>query len=87
MIKKKKFVVIAFNLEDEIFVVYVTSFSWDLDIYLSRKALSAFFSIDKVFIVVSSKYADFIDVFSLGLIFKLFKYIEIINYVINLVND
>ena len=38
--------------------------------------------INKVFIIIFIKYSNFINIFFLKLIFKLFKYIKINNYTI-----
>ena len=53
----------------------------------SKRAQIAHLKSDKVSIKVSSKYADFADVFSPKLAVELFKYIEINNYAIELVDN
>ena len=55
--------------------------------YPSRKAQIAHLKADKAPTKVSSKYADFIDVFLLKLAIKLLKYTRINNYAIELVDN
>ncbi len=55
--------------------------------YSSKKAQIAHLKVNKAFIEVISKYADFADIFLPKLAIKLFKYIEINNYTIELVDD
>ena len=55
--------------------------------YLSKKAQIAYLKMNKAFIKVLSKYANFIDIFSQKLVTEFSKYISINNYAIELVND
>ena len=55
--------------------------------YPSKRAQIAYLKADEVPTKVSSKYANFVDVFSPNLAEKLFKYMEINNYAIELVDD
>lgn len=52
-----------------------------------KKAKIAFLKANKALIKVFSKYTDFANIFLPKLITKLFKYTNIENYVIELVND
>lgn len=86
MIGKKEFIFAVFNLDDEIFVVYIV-FLISLDlVYHSHKAQIASLKIDQISIVIWSKYTDFIEIFSLVLIVELLKYTKINDYVIELID-
>lgn len=52
----------------------------------SYQAQIALLKADETLIAILSEYADFEDVVSLDLIVEFLKYIEINNYVINLIN-
>lgn len=62
---KKEFTITAFSSIEEIFMVYITTFSFNPDIYFYYKAQLASIFADNISIAVSSKYDDFIDVFFL----------------------
>lgn len=83
LIEKKEFIRAAFNPKNEVFVVYITFFSQNLDVYPSRKTQIAFLKVNKAFISDLSKYANFADIFSKNLAVKLPKYIRNNNYAIN----
>ena len=73
-------------MEYEIFVVYVISFNstprTNSNIYLSHKLKIVDLIIEKAFTKIYVNYANFVDVFSLDLAFKLCKYTRINNYAI-----
>lgn len=56
-------------------------------IYLSKKAQIAHLQVDKIFIKVLSKYANFKNVFSRKLVIKFSDYIDIVDHTIELIND
>ena len=86
---KKQFVVAAFHLEPKTFVVHVATLNVDLDdkMHPSRRAQIAHLKADEALTKVSSKYADFADIFSPKLAAKRPEYIGINNPVIELVDD
>ncbi len=53
--------------------------------HLSKRAQIAHLKTDKAFTKVSSKYADFVDIFLLKLAIELLKYIQINDYAIELI--
>lgn len=59
LIGRKKFITVTLSPNKGIFIIYVTTFSSDLDIYLFHRAQLTSLLINIVFIVVLSKYADF----------------------------
>ena len=67
LIRKKKFIVVAFDLKNEAFVVHVIFINSDSNIYLFYRAQIAFLKANKTLISVSLKYADFANVFSTNL--------------------
>lgn len=86
---KKEFAVIVLDSEHETFIVHVASFSFisfDAGVYLSRRFQIASLIAKKTLTKVPIKYADFANVFSLDLIFKLPKHTMINNHAIKLVN-
>ena len=89
MIEKKEFAIIIFDLNHEVFVVYITAFntSPDSKICCSKKAEIAHLKVDEALIKVFCKYANFTDVFSSKLAVKFPEYIEINDHVIELVDD
>ena len=89
LIGKKEFIAVVLNLKHKVFVVYVATFSIDLgdEVHPSKKAQIAYLKADKVSIKVSSKYADFVDIFSPKLAVKLLEYTGINNYAIKLVDN
>ena len=87
MIRKKKFITIALDLKNKAFIVYIASISRDFNIYLFFIAQIAFLKADKILTSVSSKYTNFIDIFSKNLAAKLLEYIKINKYIINLIEE
>lgn len=86
--RKKEFIAVILNLKDKIFIVYVnSSVNIHLNIHLFHRVLLIFFLNNKISIVILSKHADFINVFSLESINKLSKHNRINNYLINLIDD
>lgn len=81
----------ALNPEHKVFIIYVAALNISFDIgnkmYLSKKAQIAYLKAVEAFIKVSSKYTNFVDIFSSKLAIKLSKYTNINNYAIKLVND
>ncbi len=55
--------------------------------HLLKSAQIAHLKANKAFIKVSSKYANFIDIFLTKLATELFKYTRINNYTIELIDD
>ena len=55
--------------------------------HLLKKAQIAYLKADKAFTKISSEYANFRNIFSLKLVIKLLKNIEINNHVIKLIDD
>lgn len=74
----------VFNLEDEIFAVYVASIARSNHIYSSQKAQIILLKADETLIAILLKYANFADIFSLILVMKLSTYTEINDYIIDL---
>lgn len=88
LVKKIKFATAALDLNNKIFVVHVAFLAKSnlgLEIYLFYRAQITFLKADIATISVSSKYANFVDVFSKNLIAKLIKLTKINNYAINLI--
>ncbi len=89
LIRKKEFAVATLNPEHKIFVVHITVlivYSKD-NVHPLRKAQISYLKVDETSIEVSSKYADFADVFSLKLVTKLPELTRINDHTIELVND
>lgn len=80
---------VAFNPEHEIFLVYVAALHRisDNEIHPFKIAQLAYLKMDEGFVQVRSKYADFVDVFSLKFVIELSKYTRINNYLIELVDN
>lgn len=90
LVRIKKFVVVVFDLDNKIFVVYIvlyTSFDLGLEVHPFYKTRIASLKADKTLISVLSKYTAFVNIFSKDLVVKLLKYIRINNYTINLIED
>ena len=85
LIKKKKLAIIAYDIKNKAFVIYVAFINQNLDIYVFWKAQIALLKADKTLISVSPEYIDFADIFSKDPVTKLLKYIEINNHAINLI--
>lgn len=86
LVKKKKLLSTVSNLKDMTFIIYIASFGSNSNIHLLCRAQLVFFCIDKTSIIISSKYSNFTDIFTLELATKLSKYNEIIDHSIDLVN-
>lgn len=59
------FAVIAFNLEQKVFVVYMVALNINMDnkVYLLKKVQIIYLKADKASIKVFSKYANFTNIF------------------------
>ena len=81
------FAIIALDLEYETFVIYIAILSVDLGdkMHPSKRAQIIYLKVDKVSNKVSSKYANFANIFLLKSVIKLSKYTDINNYVIELI--
>lgn len=73
MIEKKEFAILALNLKNKVFVIYVVFVSLNSDIYLFCKALIMNLNDNKTFTSGFSNYTDFVDVFSKDLTTTLLK--------------
>lgn len=91
LIEKIKFIIATLDLDHQVLIVYITTFNiysnTNKDVHLSKKAQLAYLKTVVAFIKVFKKYTDFAEIFSLNLDIKLFKYISIYNYTINLVDN
>lgn len=67
--------------------IFNISFNISNEVYLLKKTQITYLKVDKAFIKVSSKYTDFVNVFSSKLIIKLPKYTSINHYAIKSVDD
>lgn len=88
LVGKKTFAAIAFNLDNRIFVIHISSVIRSdlyLKIHFSRRSQITSLKADETSTSVASNYIDFIDIFSKDLIVKLLKYTQINNYAIDLV--
>lgn len=84
----KKFVVVAFDPEDWIIVIYVATLaSFSFNVYLSCQAHIASLKADEIFPVILDKYADFTNIFLPDLATKLLEYTGIKDYVIDLISS
>ena len=93
LIGKKKFAAASLNPEYETFVVYIVALnsvtslsSFLLNVYLFCKFWIVGLIAKKVLKKVPNKYIKFADIFSLDLVSKLLKHIEINDHTIKLVN-
>ena len=89
LIGKKEFTVATLKPEHKTFIVHVVALSVNLDdkIYLSKKAPIAHLKANKALVKVSSKYANFVNIFSLKLAVELLEYTGINNHAIKLDNN
>lgn len=88
LIGKKEFAAVVLDPNNETFVIHIAFLvgsDLGLEVHLSRIAQLASLKADEILIFVSSKYADFAEVFSKNLAVKLPEHININNYAINLV--
>ncbi len=82
---KKEFATIALDLKHEDFIVHVAALSVDSgdEVHSSRKAQIAHLKADEAPTkVLSSEYADFLDIFSSNLATELSEYTRINNHTI-----
>ena len=70
-------------------MIYIVAITIDLSdkIHPSKRAQIAYLKADKVLTKISSKYADFADVFLPKLPIELLKHMRINNHTIKLVDD
>ena len=89
LMKKKEFIVATFNTEHKAFIVHIAAFSINSsdEMYPSKKAQIAYIKVDEALTKVSSKYADFTNIFLSKLAEELFKHTKINEYTIKLVYD
>lgn len=88
LIQKKKFIAIVFDLNNEIFVVYIVFFAssnLNVDIYLFCRSQIASLIVNETPTRILSEYTNFKYIFFLGFVAKLPKYTKINNYLIDLV--
>lgn len=82
--KKNYFAIVAFNPDDETFIVYIIFFT-NLDFIDSfYEAYIALLKANNAFLMILTEYNNFIDIFSLTLVAKFLKYTEINNHIIDL---
>ena len=92
IVGKKQFGTAALDLGYETFVVHVVSFGSASNdqkdnIHLSYRVQIAVFVANESPMLISTKYLDFANVFSLQLLSELFEYTEINDQVIELVDQ
>lgn len=87
LVEKIEFAVVAFDLKYETFIVYVASLTGFANVYSFCRCQISGFIIEKAFTKVFAKYGNFANLFSLDMASKLFKYTEINNYAIKLVDN
>lgn len=80
MLGKKWFAVTAFDLEDEIFVIYIAFHTISKEIYSSCRAYITFLRDNKAPITVFLEYYNIADIFFPKLVVELSKQMEINNY-------
>lgn len=86
LVRKKEFVVIALDPEDEIFIVYIAafaSFSSDIHLFCQRRIISL--KINETLTAISNEYVDFANIFLSNLATTLAEHIAINNHTINLI--
>lgn len=86
LVRKIEFIAIAFDLKNEIFIVYVV-FLISFNIHLFHKAQITLLKAGKSLIVILLKYVNFANIFSSELIAQLSEYIKINDYTINLIDS
>ena len=89
MIGKKKFIASALDLEYKAFVVYITAVSLDLGdkVHPSKRAQIAYLKVNKALFEISSKYANFADIFLPKLAIELLENTRVYNHTIEQVDD
>ena len=83
LIGKKEFATIAFDLEDEAFIVYIATISYNLDVHPSQTAQIVLLKANETLVSISIKYTNFINVFSKDLVDELLEYTKINDYTID----
>lgn len=87
MVGKKEFVSLVFDLNNKIFVVYVTfliNLNLSVKVYPFYRTQIAFLKADEALTSVLFKYTNYVDVFLKDLAIKLLKYSRINDHAINL---
>lgn len=90
MIKKKEFITIVIDPNNETFIVIVVfyfSFNKDIDVNYFCRAQIASLIVYKVLTIVLSKFTNFANIIFPDFVAKLYKYTKINNYLIYLVKD
>lgn len=90
MIAKKEFIPIALDLEDETFIVYITSIfncNLNIDVPLSYRVQIALLIVDEVSIAVPSKYANIAEIFLSDFAIELSNNTRINNHLIDQINS
>ena len=82
---KKEFAAVTPDTRHEIFIINIIFFdksntNQTSNVYPCSRVQISILIANKAFILISTKYSDFADVFSSKLAFKLFKYININNH-------
>lgn len=86
LIRKKEFIVAAFDLEDMIFVIYVAFLTIYKDVYTSYKAQIAPLKANEAPTTIPPEYFNFVDVFFPELAIELVEHKKINKHVINLID-
>lgn len=86
MISKKVFAIVAFDPENEVFVVYIALYAIFNKIYPCCRAQIELVQFNKARTIVFPKYSNIADIFSPKLEVELSKYIQIKDHIINLIN-
>ncbi len=86
---KKEFIAAVFDSEHKVFIVHVASPSIDSgdEVNLLKRAQIVYLKVDEAFTKISSKYADFVDIFLSKLVIKIPKHTKINDHTIKLVDD
>ena len=89
MIRKKKFAAKILNLKHETFMIYAVALNINLNNKIDslKKAQIAHLKVDKALVKISSKYADFVDVFLPKLVTEPCEYRKINNCAIKIIDD
>lgn len=87
LVRKKKFAITAFDLDDKIFIVYIASIASLDSMHPPRRAQIVLLKAHETLTAILSKYVDFADIFFLDLTIELLEYTRISNYAIEFIND
>lgn len=90
MLRKKEFITLTLNLNNEIFVVYIaflTSSDQAIDVYPYCRVQIVSLIVDKAFIIILFKYTEFANIFSLDFVTKFLKHTRINNHAIDLIRS